>query len=348
MSLRNWTRCIAACAGLAVLAAACGGGAVTPSTGSSQGSAASSSSPEVASLNVAIYNGSAVSLPAWVAEQEGFFKKQDLDVHLTSVASSDAAVAALLSKSVDIMLNATEIVMETRAKGQDIKMVAGNTVRLPWILIARKDLPTKGSSFPEDMQGLIGKRIGVTALGTSSQFFAEALLRNANVDPSKVTILGVGFAATGLPALQNGTIDAYLTTDPGATVAVEVQHTAQTLVDTRKGEGGPLFSNWPYNGYEARTSDIVAKPGVFKRFNDAMAAAQSWMHDSANFDAVVSILAAQMNEPVATARLVAQSNLATFGNDLPKAGVDNVSKFLVQYRLLEQPAKYDDVVYQFK
>ena len=67
----------------------------------------------------------------------------------------------------------------------------------------------------KDVKGLKGKKIGVSAIGASTQFLVQEILKRHGLDSARdVTILGVGTTANRYAALQSGTIDATNLTPP--------------------------------------------------------------------------------------------------------------------------------------
>ena len=67
----------------------------------------------------------------------------------------------------------------------------------------------------KDVQGLKGKKIGVSAVGSSIHFLVQEILKRDGLDSTRdVTILGVGTTANRYAALQSGTIDATNLTPP--------------------------------------------------------------------------------------------------------------------------------------
>src|SRR6202035_5432001 len=58
------------------------------------------------------------------------------------------------------------------------------------------------------------KNLGVTELGSGTQTLTTALLHNAGITPDQVHFVPVGAGDTFIAALQQGKIDAGMTTEP--------------------------------------------------------------------------------------------------------------------------------------
>ena len=58
------------------------------------------------------------------------------------------------------------------------------------------------------MKDLVGKKVGVSAPGSSTDFFLKYLLRKSGVDPSKTSVVGIGNGATSVAAMEQNQVDA--------------------------------------------------------------------------------------------------------------------------------------------
>lgn len=168
-----------------------------------------------------------------VAVEEGFFEEVGIRPETVTVANGPAAVTALASGSVDAATNAPEVFMALAGKGQSVKLIAGGSKQLG-VLVARPglDLPQE---FPASVAALTGKKIGVTALSSATQYLAIMMLAEAGVDASEVEFVAVG--ATPAQALVNGVVDAGFVTGPQVVVTQSLGSTM--IVDLRSVDGCP-------------------------------------------------------------------------------------------------------------
>jgi NitT/TauT family transport system substrate-binding protein len=65
------------------------------------------------------------TLPVLVANDEGIFKKNGLNVTVTLVANQQLVIGALMSKSHDIGLSMPPTIMQAKDNGLDLVIVAG-------------------------------------------------------------------------------------------------------------------------------------------------------------------------------------------------------------------------------
>src|SRR5207249_890676 len=91
--------------------------------------------------------------------------------------------------------------LSANAGGADLVVVANLAPVYPYKLYAAKGITT--------IQGLKGKKVGVSNVGGSSDIATRAALKSAGLDPDKdVNIIAVGSHANRTAALLAGTIDA--------------------------------------------------------------------------------------------------------------------------------------------
>ena len=191
-------------ASLALLATACGGGG-TGGVATSPSAAAGSPSPSARACCtkvVAAYsNISADDWLAWYAFEKGIFKDNGLDVDLQSINGGAQTSAALLAGSIQIGQFGGAEALSANAGGADLVVVANLAPVYPYKLYAAKGITS--------VQGLKGKKVGVSNAGGSSDIATRAALKNAGLDPDKdVNIVAVGSHANRTAALLAGTIDA--------------------------------------------------------------------------------------------------------------------------------------------
>ena len=156
-------------------------------------------------IRMAVATFSQSVLPVVVAKEKGYFREEDLDVELILMTASVANMA-LLGGSVDFISSGPSVVGAI-ARGASLKFVFICFNRPMHWLYAKPEI--------KDVNGLKGKKIGVSAVGSSSHFLVQEILKRHGLDPVRdVTILGVGTTANRFQALQSGAIDATNLTPP--------------------------------------------------------------------------------------------------------------------------------------
>ncbi len=149
-------------------------------------------------------------LPLTIAEQKGFFKEEGLDVTINDFGGGAKSLQALIGGSIDAVTGAYEHTIRMQAKGQDIVSVI-ELGRYPGIvLVVQKDKAAKLKTIAD----LKGAKIGVTAPGSSTNFFVDFLLAKNGLKPSDVSYIGVGGGASAVAQMKRGEIDAMANLDP--------------------------------------------------------------------------------------------------------------------------------------
>jgi sulfonate transport system substrate-binding protein len=170
-------------------------------------------------------------LPLTIAQQKGYFKAEGLDVEIQDFPGGARALQALLGGSVDVVSGAYEHTITTQAKGQNIVAVFLQGKYSAIVLVMNKDKAAAYKS-PADLKG---KKIGVTAPGSSTNMFVNILLAKANLKPDDVAIIGAGATAGAVAIMQRGELDALANLDP--VIAQLESQGFVAVVDTRTAKG---------------------------------------------------------------------------------------------------------------
>src|SRR5258708_10146963 len=81
----------------------------------------------------------------------------------------------------------------------------------------------------KSIKDLAGKKVGVSAPGSSTDFFLKYLLKKNGLDPASAAVIGVGLGATAVAAMEQGQIDAATMLDP-AVPALQAGHPALQIL----------------------------------------------------------------------------------------------------------------------
>ena len=152
------------------------------------------------------------SLAAVIADKQGFFKEEGLDVESTKFDSGAVAVPVLQSGRIDIVLSNTVSTFQAIEQGLDALVLApGAIVRVAppdttTALIVRKD-------SIKSLKDLEGKRIAVNVINSSAWLHMVAALEKHGVDRSKVRFAEVPFPQMNEPLLS-GQLDAIGQVEP--------------------------------------------------------------------------------------------------------------------------------------
>jgi NitT/TauT family transport system substrate-binding protein len=168
-----------------------------------------SSAGESGAIRVA-HNSNAGVLPVRIADEQGYFKDEGLDVEFTKVENIGTLPPAL-GKSFDIVLTPPTSLISAKSQGIDMVAAAGATVDVP-------DNPTSGvvalkSSGITSFEDLAGKKLGVlTETGTLHTATLYALDK-VGLSADDIEIIQVDGPAQA-DQLAAGRMDAVETLDP--------------------------------------------------------------------------------------------------------------------------------------
>lgn len=264
--------------------------------------AQASACAKVDTVKVQEYPGLIQNLVAWSALDAGFFKKHCLDVKMTSFPSGPAALAASLQGGLDFISLAPDTVYVPVSQGFDLKIVAFMNDTVHYALVAGKHvkLPPKSEGFAAMMKALYGKKIGVNALGSTTDILAKSNFTAAGLDHGQANWVAYGPPTAAIAGLQNGSLDAAMffgdgmdiaSAATGGPIAVDLRDPATTA--------SPLMSSMKGSAllWAAQASFVRSNPDVVRRFARANNEAIAWIKDPKNHDAVLKIVRERAPSP---------------------------------------------------
>ncbi|GAB3277145.1 ABC transporter substrate-binding protein [Sinomonas notoginsengisoli] len=171
-----------------------------------------------------------IYMPAKLSESLGYFEKEGVKVNLLGEQSGATAENALLTGSAQAVVGFYDHTIDLAAKNQCITSVVqlANIPGEAEVVAASKADMIKS---PADFEG---KNLGITSLGSSTDFLTQALAGQAGV--KNYTPAKVGAGQTFLAAIDNNGIDAGMTTDPTIAQLTE-SGKGKVLVEMRTEEG---------------------------------------------------------------------------------------------------------------
>lgn len=173
-----------------------------------------------------------IYLPAKLTEQLGYFKEAGIEVDLKSEPSGADAETVMLAGQVNGVVGFYDHTVDLQAKGKCVESVV-QFADVPGeaIVVATPKAATLTSA-----KDFGGKKMGVTSPGSSTDMLTQALAVRNGVQKSQYTTVKAGAGAQFIAAIDNGGIDAGMTTDP--TIAkLTSTGKAKVLIDLRTEEG---------------------------------------------------------------------------------------------------------------
>jgi NitT/TauT family transport system substrate-binding protein len=249
------------------------------------GRAARAQQPERPSLRLGVGNKSHLYyLPLTLAERRHHFQEYGLDIAIADFEGGGDALDALMAGSVDVVTGAYEHTLRMQAKGKDIRAVI-ELGRFPGIVLAvRKDRAY--GSFAD----LKGMKIGVTAPGSSSDFFVRYLMAKAGLKGTDAIFVGVGGGPAAVDAMRSGELDVIANYDPVITRLLR-DGAIRIVADTRFPRVNyDLFGGTnPAAVLYAREDFIAANPNTMQALVNAFYKTLKWIATATTDEIVASV-----------------------------------------------------------
>ncbi|MCA3217541.1 MAG: ABC transporter substrate-binding protein [Burkholderiales bacterium] len=213
-------------------------------------------------------------LPLSVAEQLKYFQAEGLDVEIVDFAGGARALQAVVGGSADVVSGAFEHTLNMQAKGQPMRAFVLQG-RAPQIVLG---VSTKTMASYKSIADLKGKKIGVTAPGSSTNIMLNYVLAKAGMKPSDVVIVGVGASQGAVAALRAGQIDAISNLDPVITILqragdIKIVSDTRDVAEADRVFGGPMPAACLY----APQSFLDKNPNVAQALTNAIVRANKWI-----------------------------------------------------------------------
>ena len=217
-----------------------------------------------------------IYLPAMLTQQLGHFKNNDIDVTLLSEQSGATAETALLTGDVQAVVGFYDHTIDLQAKEQCITSVV-QMADVPGEveLVSARDTATVSS--PADFRG---KNLGVTSLGSSTDFLTQALAGQAGLNTADYNRVKVGAGQTFIAGMNHDGIDAGMTTDPTVAQMVNAGQ-AKVLVDmrTEAGTRQALGGLYPSTALYMRCDTVKAHPEIVQKLVTAFVQTLRWIKE---------------------------------------------------------------------
>lgn len=180
-------------------------------------------------------------LPLTIAEQLGYFKAEGLDIKIVDFAGGSQALRALVGGSADVVSGAFEHTVNMQPKGQKLRAIV-LMGRAPQIVLGVNPKTMAGFKSVADLKG---KKIGVTAPGSSTNVMTNFVLAKAGLKPGDVSIIGVGAGNGAVAAMRSGQVDALSNLDPVISLLarsndIRIISDTRIVAESERVFGGPM------------------------------------------------------------------------------------------------------------
>ncbi len=237
--------------------------------------AARAQAPEKPKLTIAVGGKNLLYyLPLTIAEQRGYFRDEGLDATIVDFAGGSQALRAVVGGSADVVSGAFEHTINMQSKGQRMRAFVLQG-RAPQIVLG-----INPHTMPDykSIADLKGRKIGVTAPGSSTNVMVNFILAKAGLKASDVSIIGVGAGSGAIAAMRSRQIDAISNLDPLITQLqrsgdLKIVSDTRVVAEADRVFGGPMPAACLY----APQTFIDRNPNTVQALTNAIVRADKWI-----------------------------------------------------------------------
>lgn len=243
--------------------------------------------PEKTKVVIAVDGKAAIYyLPLTISEQLGYFKAEGLDVEISDFAGGSRALQAVVGGAANVVSGAYEHTINLQSKNQFFQAFVLQG-RAPQIAVG---VSTKAMPGYKTVADLRGRKIGVSAPGSSTNMVANLVLSRAGIKPGDVSFIGVGTTAGALAAVRSGEIDAMSNIDPVMTMLeqrgeVKIISDTRTLKGTTEVFGGPMPAACLY----APAEFLQKNPNTCQALANAIVRGLKWLQTAGPSDIIKTV-----------------------------------------------------------
>jgi NitT/TauT family transport system substrate-binding protein len=228
-------------------------------------------------ITIAVGGGACLCyLPTVLAKQLGEFEHAGLSVELVDLKGGSDALKAVLGGSADVVSGYFDHCVNLAAKKQELVSFVVYD-RYPGLVLV---VAPSHTGEIKSIKDLAGKKVGVSAPGSSTDFFLKYLLKKNGLDPASAAVIGVGLGATAVAAMEQGQIDAAVMLDPAVTVLQASHPDLRILSDTRtqKDTLDVFGGEYPGGALYSTAAWVASHEKEVQALTNAIVNTLAWIH----------------------------------------------------------------------
>lgn len=277
------------------------------------------------------------NLPIYVAQEKGFFAKENIFAEVVVLNASTRAIPALIGGSIDLSASSAMTTIRAVAKGADLKMVGGLINAPVYDLFAAAKYKT--------IESLKGSTIGVTGLITSDTILLKEMLKANGLEyPRDYGMIAVGGTSDRWIAMRTGNIAAGILSPPFTFAAEEAGF-------NNLGATSKYIPNFTQTVFNVRTKWAQEHRALLVRFLRAIVRASHWAHMQKEDTVRIIAKRFKFNDKYSEGswRYFVATNAIPKDGDINAKGMEKVFQLLIADGTLKPPPprldKYADVSY---
>jgi NitT/TauT family transport system substrate-binding protein len=295
--------------------------------------------------NIAISVGGSISqmnkVAYFVALNRKYFEQEGLTIDSTAFASGTAALQSLVAGGADVAEGAYEHTLRMQTKGVNLTCLVAYGRYPGNVLVVRKSLADQIKQIAD----LKGKKIGVSAPGSSTHNFVAGLMERAGVSWKDASYVSIGTGPSAVAAMKTGgELDALVNLDPAINALLDggdavILSDSRTVEGTRAAFGGEYLADCLF----VKTEFLKANPNTSQAITNAVVHAMQWLKTASIDDIIKSLPPAYYKSDEQLYRESLEKNLSAFQWDgfiTPEAAKNVLDSIAVLDPVLRQ-AKID-------
>jgi NitT/TauT family transport system substrate-binding protein len=259
---------------------ACGGSSQTASKVTSSPAACAG---RTVKIGVPVSPPNVVHLPAYVANDLGYFQQEHLDVQFLTFQSGVESFRAMASGSVDVAGSALESITGAVAQGADTRVVSSYQVANDFAFVVGPSIQT--------LSDLKGKRVNIESAGSITDALSRFVLQKAKVDPSQVQFV-TSTTAGRVTALLAGQADTGVLHYDQALIVQQRDPRLHILVNL-----ATALTNYQTAGWAMSTSLLRNDPATAECIIRALIKGNRAMYDAGKRQQVLQVAVKYTKEP---------------------------------------------------
>lgn len=292
--------------------------AVTTSTVAACGDSDEGAAGGMTPITYQSFAGTVQNIPVKVAQEQGFFEDNGLEVSVVDGTNGPAMLAAVAAGQAEVAGLPLFLGMQSIASGAEIKALVGLSGGGGSVVFVSDRIPQSDLPYPESAKALDGKTAAIAAPGGYSDRLMRRYVDGAGASMEYVTLPGV---APQVAAMEAGQIDV-MNLDLVTAYGLTEQGIGRVLWDFQ--ETGPEELRGVTTA-DAWVSDkfLEEKPEDAEAFARSIAQATAWIADAENREAVAAYfeeLAGTKVEGEALDRMIESMNPVVSPSDVEVYG----------------------------
>jgi NitT/TauT family transport system substrate-binding protein len=271
------------------------------------------------------------SAEVYYGVEQGFFRDEGLDVHVTGFTNVSAQAAAVIAGTIAVGNGGVGSIAVARERGILEQVIAPASVYSPSaltaVLMVAKDSQVKNAA------DLNGKTIGTNGLQDQAQLESMLWLEKHGADLKTIKFVEIPFPEMA-GALQQHRIEAALMVEPLITAgAGEVRTFGDAM--------GAIAPHFITTGWFASDAWLQANPDAAARFVRAMLRTAEWANGHHAESAQILVRSAKL-DPVIAGKMTR----STYGTSLDPALMQPVLDMFVHFGVLPKPMSAADLAWR--